>query len=117
MSHLEPFRGSQRNRVMRAVLVAAVFALAVVPSAAAKFKRSLVPSDRTPAVGQTITVTLRSERALPYDLKLIAVAPGKSWFDVVGRVTGDSSSARADIPTTASESPLCASPGIAGGRP
>jgi len=28
---------------------------------------------------------------LDYNLKLIAVAPGKSWYDVVGRLTGDSS--------------------------
>jgi hypothetical protein len=31
-------------------------------------------------------------------LRLIAVAPGKRWYDVVGTVTGDSSQARANIP-------------------
>jgi hypothetical protein len=35
---------------------------------------------------------------LDYNLKLIAVAPGKSWHDVVGRLTGDSSLAKANIP-------------------
>jgi hypothetical protein len=41
---------------------------------------------------------------LDYNQKLIAVAPGKSWYDVVGRLTGDSSLAKANIPTTASRS-------------
>lgn len=31
-------------------------------------------------------------------LRLIAVAPGKDWYDVVGTVTGDSSRAHARIP-------------------
>ena len=31
-------------------------------------------------------------------LRLIAVAPGKSWFDVVGKVTGDASNVHASIP-------------------
>ena len=31
-------------------------------------------------------------------LRLIAVAPGKDWYDVVGTVTGDSSRAQAKIP-------------------
>jgi hypothetical protein len=35
---------------------------------------------------------------LDYNLKLIAVAPGKSWHDVVGRLTGDSSLAKPNIP-------------------
>jgi len=44
-------------------------------------------------------VTLTSGRSLDYDLKLIAVAPGASWFDVVGTITGDSSrNHRARIP-------------------
>jgi hypothetical protein len=31
-------------------------------------------------------------------LRLIAVAPNKNWYDVVGAVTGDSSIAQANIP-------------------
>lgn len=31
-------------------------------------------------------------------IKLIAVAPGKGWYDVVGTVTGDSSIAQAELP-------------------
>jgi hypothetical protein len=39
-------------------------------------------------------------KVVPADdwLRLIAVAPGREWYDVVGTVTGDSSSARANIP-------------------
>ena len=83
---------------VRAVVVVTVLALLVVPVASAKFRMWLAVSDGTPAVGQPITVVLRSEVALDYDLKLIAVAPGKDWYDVVGVITGDSSLARASIP-------------------
>jgi hypothetical protein len=76
----------------------AVLALCVVPGASAKFKLWLDLGDSTPAVGQPVTVVLRSGIDLDYDLKLIAVAPGKSWYDVVGVVTGDSRIAKAKIP-------------------
>lgn len=76
----------------------AVLALCLAPVASAKFKMWLTVGDSTPRIGQSTTVVLHAERALDYDLKLIAVAPGKSWFDVVGRVTGDASSAQASIP-------------------
>ena len=64
----------------------------------AKFGISVSVSDNTPAVGQPVTVVVRSDVDLEYDLELIAVAPGKDLYDVVGRVTGDSSLARATIP-------------------
>ena len=79
-------------------VLAAAVALVLAPAAVAKFKLSLAVSDGTPKVGQHVTVVVRSEVDLDYDLKVIAVAPGKGWFDVVGRVTGDSSTARASIP-------------------
>ena len=88
-------RGSVKTRVLVGV---AVLALCVTPIASAKFKMWLTVGDSTPRIGQSVTVVLRAERNLDYDLKLIAVAPGKSWYDVVGRVTGDSSRARASIP-------------------
>lgn len=72
--------------------------LSVVPSAGAKFPMSLTLGDSTPSVGQPITVVLRAGVDLDYDLKLIAVAPGKKLYNVVGVVTGDSSLARAQIP-------------------
>lgn len=57
-------------------------------------------SDATPHVDQRFAVVVQTEQAIPTDdfIKLIAVAPGKDWYDVVGRVTGDSSLARANIP-------------------
>ncbi|MGZ8715732.1 MAG: hypothetical protein ACXWYO_01335 [Gaiellaceae bacterium] len=81
-----------------ATVAVAVLALCVVPAAAAKFRLSLALGDSSPKVGQPITVVLRAGVDLDYDLKLIAVAPGKSWYDVVGKVTGDSGIAKADIP-------------------
>jgi hypothetical protein len=43
---------------------------------------------------------VRTDYVVPPDdwLRLIAVAPGKRWFDVVGTVTGDSSRALAHVP-------------------
>src|SRR5215213_11452903 len=76
----------------------AASALSLVPAAGAKFRLGLSVSDRTPAVGQPVTVVLRSGSPLDFDLKLIAVAPARSWYDVVGVVTGESQLARADIP-------------------
>lgn len=63
----------------------------VSASALAKFSISIVASDTTPAVGQRVTVIVRSGRALDYDLRLIAVAPGKPVFRVVATITGDTS--------------------------
>ncbi len=82
----------------RVLVGIAALALCLAPVANAKFKMWLTVGDSTPRIGQSVTVVLHAERDLDYDLKLIAVAPGKSWYDVVGRVTGDSSRARADIP-------------------
>jgi hypothetical protein len=82
----------------RVLLLVASAALVVVSAANAKFKLSLSVSDASPRVAQPITVVLRSGVPLSYDLKLIAVAPGKSWYDVVGVVTGDSAIAKARIP-------------------
>jgi hypothetical protein len=80
------------------VLVPLAAALVVAPAGDAKVKLWLSVSDRTPRAGETVTAVLRSEVKLDWNLKLIAVAPGKSWYDVVGVVTGDSVKARARIP-------------------
>ena len=90
----------------RLLMVAAAAALCVVPSAGAKFKMSLALGDSTPKVGQPVTVVLRAGVDLDYNLKLIAVAPGRSWYDVVGKITGDSSRARASIPRDGFEVPV-----------
>jgi hypothetical protein len=92
---------------VRAVVAAlVVLALCVVPAASAKFKLGLTVDDVTPAVGQPLTAVLRAGVALDYDLKLIVVAPGKSWYDVVGVVTGDSKIAKANIPVDGFEVPV-----------
>jgi hypothetical protein len=75
-----------------------VLALCLAPAASAKFNMWLVLDDSTPRVGQSITVVLRSEQNLDYNLRLIAVAPGQSVREVVGTVTGDASRPRARIP-------------------
>lgn len=83
---------------MKVFVSVAVLALCVAPAAGAKFRLSLALGDNSPKIGQPITVVLRAEIDLDYDLELIAVAPGKSWYDVVGTVTGDSRIADARIP-------------------
>jgi hypothetical protein len=74
------------------------FVLLIVPTASAKFRISLAFGDSTPEVRQPFTVVIRTDVELEHDLRLIAVAPGMGWYDVVGAVTGDSSIARATIP-------------------
>lgn len=84
-----------------AVLAAALLlAAAAAPAALAKGRIDVAIGNRSPHVGQAFAVVLRTGWVVPRDdrLRLIAVAPGRSWFDVVGRVTGDASSARASIP-------------------
>jgi hypothetical protein len=75
----------------KALGAVALVALVVCASAFAKFRISIVANDRTPAVGHRVTVTVRSEQALDYDLRLIAVAPGQPVFHVVATITGDTS--------------------------
>jgi hypothetical protein len=81
------------------VLGLCVVAIAA-PAAFAKGRLSVRLSDSTPAVRQPFTVSVRTDYVVPADdwLRLIAVAPGKGWYDVVGTVTGDSSRAHANIP-------------------
>ena len=87
------------RRVPVTVSVLCLAAL-VAPSAFGKGDISVRVGDGTPRVGQRFTVYVRTGYRVPADdwLRLIAVAPGKSWYDVVGVVTGDSTLARATIP-------------------
>ena len=87
-----------------AVIVAVVLVLA--PSASAKFRLWLTIGDRTPRLMQPVAVVVHSEAQLSFNLRLIAVAPKKSWYDVVGTVTGDSSRAHANVPHDGFEIPL-----------
>jgi hypothetical protein len=85
---------------MRFFLVAVLVAAIAVPAASAKGRITVSVSDRTPSVGQSFAVDVRTGFVVPANdwLRLIAVAPGKDWYQVVGTVTGDASQAHADIP-------------------
>jgi hypothetical protein len=85
---------------MRVVALALCIAAIAAPAAFAKGRISVALGDSTPRAGQRFTVTVRTDYVVPPNdwLRLIAVAPGKDWYDVVGTVTGDSSLARANIP-------------------
>lgn len=76
---------------MRTLSAVALVALAACGTASAKFGISIAARDTTPAVGQRVALVVRSERALDYDLRLIAVAPGQPVFRVVATITGDTS--------------------------
>jgi hypothetical protein len=76
---------------MKALGAVGLVALVLCGSALAKFSISIAANDTTPAVGQRVTVVVRSGRALDYDLRLVAVAPGQPVFRVVATITGDTS--------------------------
>ena len=76
---------------MQALAAVICVALATAGSASAKFKISVTATDPTPAVGQRMTMVVRSERPLDYNLRLIAVAPGQPVFRIVATITGDTS--------------------------
>ena len=76
---------------MKAVAAAGIAALVLCAPASAKFRISIAAGDVTPAVGQRVVVVVRSERPLDYNLRLMAVAPGRDIFRVVATLTGDTS--------------------------
>jgi hypothetical protein len=82
------------------LVLAAALAGVLVPAASAKGRITVALGDTSPAVGQAFTVSIRTDYVVPADdwLRLIAVAPGRSWYDVVGTVTGASSGATATTP-------------------
>jgi hypothetical protein len=83
----------------RAAVIGALAAVLVLaPGASAKFMLWLTVGDRSPKVMQPVAVVVHSEAQLSFDLRLIAVAPEKPWFRVVGTVTGDISRPHANIP-------------------
>ena len=84
---------------MRRVALLALAALVLAPAAAAKGRLTVRVSDTTPAAGQQLPVDVRTGWVVAADdwLRLIAVAPGRTWVDVVPAVFG-SSSARASLP-------------------
>ena len=74
---------------MRALAIVGICALVLCASAAAKFRVTIAAGDSTPAVGQPVTVVVRSGQQLDYNLRLMAVAPGRNIFRVVATLTGD----------------------------
>jgi hypothetical protein len=88
---------TRRMKLVALVLCLGAFA---APSAFAKGRISVVVGDSTPRSGHTFPVVVRTDYVVPANdwLRLIAVAPGRGWYDVVGAVTGDSSLAHASIP-------------------
>jgi hypothetical protein len=87
-------------RLAAACCAASCAALSIAPAVLAKGRISVTLGDSTPRVGQPFTVSVRTDFVVPRGdwLRLIAVAPGKGWYDVVGTVTGDSSLAHANVP-------------------
>lgn len=103
---MDPTARLRCRRCVKAVATTGIVALILCAAASAKFQISLAVSDTTPAVGQPVTITVRSERRLDYDLRLIAVAPGKNLFRVVATMTGDTSRPDPDIAHNGFEVPL-----------
>jgi hypothetical protein len=85
---------------MRYFAVVLCVALIAAPAAFAKGRLSITLSDSTPRAAQQFTVRVRTGWVVPANdwLRLIAVAPGKDWYQVVGTVTGDSSRTHANLP-------------------
>jgi hypothetical protein len=85
---------------MRWFALGLCIAAIAAPAALAKGRISVRVGDASPQVGQPFTVYIRTGYVVPADdwLRLIAVAPGRDWYDVVGKVTGDSVLAKASIP-------------------
>ena len=85
---------------MRFLVIALCVSAIAAPVALAKGRISVALGNSTPRVGQPFTVYVRTGWVVPPNdwLRLIAVAPEKGWYDVVGTVTGDSSRTHANIP-------------------
>ncbi len=84
---------------MRAVLIGCLACLALVSQADAEGKMTLSLGDSSPTTGLAITVVLRMANTIEKPrVVVIAVAPGRNWYDVVGTVTGASRLTHAQIP-------------------
>jgi hypothetical protein len=74
---------------MRYLAIVLCVAAIAAPVAFAKGRISITLGDSTPRVGQQFTVHVRTGWVVRANdwLRLIAVAPGKDWYQVVGTVT------------------------------
>jgi len=90
---------------MRLVVVAICLAAIAAPVALAKGRLTVALGNSTPRVGQPFTVDVHTGWVVASNdwLRLIAVAPQKDWYQVVGTVTGDSSRPHANLPHDGSE--------------
>lgn len=88
------------RRGAKLLVVTSIASAIAAPAAFAKGQLSIRVSDTTPRIGQAFEVRLHTGWIVPANdwLRLISVAPGNAWYDVVGTVTGDSSLAHAQIP-------------------
>ena len=66
---MDPLARFRCSTSVKAFVAVGLLALVICGSALAKFGISIKASDTTPAVGQQITLVVRSERALEYDLR------------------------------------------------
>jgi hypothetical protein len=103
---MERPQGLRCRSGMKALAAAVIVALVLCASALAKFQIAVAASDTTPAVGQRVTLIVRSEHRLDYNLRLIAVAPGRNIFRVVATITGDTSRPDPNIARNGFEVPL-----------
>jgi hypothetical protein len=96
----DPAPRERRTVGMRTLALALCVAAIAAPAAVAKGKVTISIGDPTPRVGRPFAVDVRTSwRVPPNDwLRLIAVARGKDWYQVVGTVTGDSSRTHANLP-------------------
>src|SRR2546430_5727884 len=76
----------RRSRGVRIFAIALCVAAIAAPAAFAKGRITVSVADRAPRVGQSFTVELRTGWVVPSNdwLRLIAVAPGKDCYVVVG---------------------------------
>lgn len=103
---MEPAARPRCTSVVKALAATGIAALVLCAPASAKFRISVAASDATPAVGQRVTVVVRSEQKLDYNLRLMAVAPGRNIFRVVATLTGDTSYPDPNIARNGFEVPL-----------
>jgi hypothetical protein len=85
---------------VRVIVLALCIAAVAAPAASAKGRLTIRLGDSTPKAGERFAVYVHTDWALQQNewLRLVAVAPGEGWYDVVGVVTGASKLARASIP-------------------
>ncbi len=96
-----------RARLGATALGAAVLAASALSlPAGAKLGFTVRASHRTPAIGQAVRVTVRSERPLDFNLRLIAVAPRQPVFRVVATITGDTGRPISNVSARGFEVPL-----------